>query len=146
MNRKQAVLAAMAASNGAAHSPVQIQKLVFLLDRNVPELVTEGPGFSFEPYDYGPFDRTVYSELDSLSSEALSEIQQVPDLRRRSYRLTPTGQVAGEQILSQMRPENADYVKRLSSFVRGLSFADLVATVYQHYPEMAAKSVFRRQT
>jgi len=56
MDRGDLVLAALAAGGvGASYSPVQVQKLLFLIDREAANLV-DGPHFSFRPYDYGPFE------------------------------------------------------------------------------------------
>ena len=68
------VLAALAASKGAAHSPVQIQKLLFLLDRKLADRL-EGPHFNFVAHNYGPFDRAIYDQLEELAkvvAEALA--------------------------------------------------------------------------
>src|SRR5438128_6573070 len=117
MTREELVLAALSAGQGAAHTPVQIQKLLFLIDRNIPGSV-EGPHFRFEPYHYGPFDRTVYDELLKLSWKGYVDI-----LRDRwnSYRLTSEGQKEGERLLNALNaldPEAADYIKKISAFVR----------------------------
>ena len=58
MTRKEVVLAALAPAKHAPHSPVQVQKLIFLIDRNIPREVG-GPHFDFQPYNYGPFDKAV---------------------------------------------------------------------------------------
>ena len=39
MNRYEIVLAALAPAGGGKFSPVHVQKLLFLLDRNIPEEV-----------------------------------------------------------------------------------------------------------
>jgi hypothetical protein len=59
VTRQQLLLAILAAAKGRSYSPVQIQKAVFLITRNLPGLVTEGEGIDFHPYDYGPFDSEV---------------------------------------------------------------------------------------
>src|SRR5207248_1751684 len=69
MERHNLVLAALAAGGeNASYWPVQVQKLLFLIDREASALVG-GPHFDFKPYDYGPFDRAVYVELDALSAQ-----------------------------------------------------------------------------
>jgi hypothetical protein len=69
MDRSSLVLAALAAAGGnAAFTPVQVQKLLFLIDREAGRLVG-GPHFDFLPYDYGPFDRAVMIPLTSSRSE-----------------------------------------------------------------------------
>ena len=49
--RFDVVLAVMAAGGaGARYDPVRVQKLFFLIDREIPEFI-DGPYFHFEPYD-----------------------------------------------------------------------------------------------
>jgi uncharacterized protein len=141
MNRNELVLAVLAAGNGAIHTPVQIQKLFFLIDRKLAGI--GGPFFNFIPYDYGPFDKDVYRAVEALSEGGDAEIIRNPCLSLNEYRLTPEGQKKGELILNSLDSNNSDFIKRLSEFVRSLSFAELVSAIYQAYPEMKANSVFK---
>ncbi len=136
------ILAALAASKGATHSPVQVQKLFFLLDRKLAGEVG-GPYFNFTAYHYGPFDRTIYDLLERLAEQGFVEISSNPALRYRTYRLTPEGQRVGGTFLNQLDQHIVDYMGKLSDFVRGLSFAELVSAIYAAYPEMKVNSVFR---
>lgn len=65
LSREQLLVAAMASCPGARYSPVQIQKLIFVVDRELAGPVG-GPFYDFRPYDYGPFDATVYADLEAL--------------------------------------------------------------------------------
>src|SRR3954453_2570368 len=85
------VLAALSPAGGVPHTPVQVQKLLFLVDRNLAPLIG-GPKFNFEPYHYGPFDQKVYSTLEELSRQGLVEVTQSSHGNWREYRLTPRGQ------------------------------------------------------
>ena len=132
----------MTPANGGVHTPVQMQKLVFLLDR---KLATElgGPHFDFAAYDYGPFDRAVYDVLRELEQQGLVETLFVNGPRWKKYRTTPQGQRVGEELLQSIGNHAAEAIKRLSAFVRSLSFAELVSSIYNAYPEMKVNSVFR---
>jgi hypothetical protein len=142
MDRQSLILAALAASDGAPHSPVQVQKLFFLLDREIPSH-TRGPHFHFIPYDYGPFDVEVYDELKQLEQKELVIIEQPPSIRWKTYRLTPHGQHIGEKSLNEMGETAASYIRRVSAWVRKYSFAQLVSAIYKKYPDMQVNSVFR---
>ena len=142
MTREELVLAAMAASNGAVHTPVQMQKLLFLIEKSIPEHIG-GPHFDFEPYDYGPFDPKVYWSLDTLASGGLVEVLSEPDLRWKKYKLTEFGIQQGKQVLSSLHVPIQTYLEQLSSWVRRLSFSELVSSIYSKYPEMRVNSVFR---
>jgi hypothetical protein len=141
MNRQDYLLAVLSAGGEQARfSPVQLQKLFFLLDREVPGFVG-GPHFSFRPYDYGPFDKAVYHELDSMEPEGF--VEQVGDGRYRKYMLTPDGFRRGRIALERLPNELQRYIAALSTWVRSLSFAQLVSEIYRRYPEMRANSVFQ---
>jgi uncharacterized protein YwgA len=142
LNREDITLAALAAANGAMHTPVQVQKLMFLIDRQIPKAVG-GPHFNFEPYDYGPFDHAVYRVLEQLDAKGFVETVTGPGLRFRRYRVTDKGQARGVQLLTDLSPKARDYIHRASQFVRKLPFEALVAAIYKAYPEMNANSIFR---
>lgn len=141
MQRSDFVLAAMAPAGTDAYTPVQIQKLLFLLDMNVAD-VTGGPHFNFVPHDYGPFDKNVYRELEALSHADLVEI--APSIGRgtKTYRLTSSGVEKGTGALHALAHPTQTYVQEASDFVRSLSFRQLVSAIYDVYPDMKANSVF----
>lgn len=139
MDRKSFTLAVLSCGNGRNFTPVQVQKLFFIFDREIAAAVG-GPHFHFEAYHYGPFDKTVYTVLEDLSEEGLVEIQDSRILRK--YKLTPQGQAAGEGQLKSLAPKIRDYIQRLVEYVQNRSFAELVSAVYRAYPEMKVNSVF----
>ena len=141
MDAKNLVMAALAPANGGTHTPVQVQKLLFLVDRNIPEIIG-GPHFEFEPYDYGPFDKAVYDILRDLAAEGLVEISEEPGRRWKRYRLTDAGQEIGELVLNKISEKGREYIRQLSTFVRSLTFDQLVSAIYKAYPEMKVNSVF----
>ena len=137
------MLAALAANPGTSFEPVQIQKLLFLLDENLA--ATQGKKhFAFEPYDYGPFDKIVYEELETLETHGLVQIIAISgNFSRRKYSLTLEGQEKGEKALEKFEPKAQEYIKNLSNWVRKLSFAQLVGSIYKAYPDMRVNSIFQ---
>lgn len=141
MNRHELILATLAAAGeNASFTPVQVQKLFFLIDREASHLVG-GPHFNFEPYDYGPFDRAVYAELDLLHLAGKVEI--TFSGRYRMYSLTAEGFAEGLGILSRLRPPAQQYLRDASHWVLRLNFRQLVSAIYQKYPDMRANSIFQ---
>jgi uncharacterized protein YwgA len=139
MNQREILLVSLL--GGYSFSPVQVQKLLFLVDKNLPRTIG-APFFNFQPYDYGPFDKNVYLELENLSKEGLVEISYENSASQRWYTLTLQGNKKAQDIAAQLDSKNADYIKSLSDFVRRLSFCDLVSAIYKAYPETKVKSVF----
>lgn len=130
----------MAPGGGYRYTPVQVQKLLFLIDRQIPEHVG-GPHFHFEPYHYGPFDRTVYNQLDQLATQGLVAI----DLSSapRTFTLTPEGVARGTTALNTLPDAIRDFISRTSAFVRTQNFSSLVSAIYKAFPEMRENSVFQ---
>ena len=122
MTRKDFVLAVLAAGGcGVQYSPVQVQKLFFLIDREIPDLV-EGRHFNFEPYNYGPFDKAVYDELETL--EYGGYVERTSQQTWRNYRLTTDGQEQGDKILNSLDPGAQDYIETVAKRVfLGVSYA-----------------------
>jgi hypothetical protein len=140
MERGDLVLAAMAPCGGYRFTPVQMQKLLFLIDRQIPEHVG-GPHFHFEPYHYGPFDRAVYQELEKLAVRGLVAIDQ--SSAPRTFALTAEGEAWGRAALNTLSVPGQDFVRRAATFVRDQSFSSLVSAIYKAFPEMRANSVFQ---
>ena len=68
MSRADWTLLAISFAKGRGLSPVQLQKALFLLGRELPGEV--GPNFyNFIAYNYGPFDRAVYTDASHLCAQ-----------------------------------------------------------------------------
>lgn len=143
MDRRDVLIAVLAAAEGRAYQPVQIQKAMFLLARNLPELVDEGPHFAFEPYDYGPFDANVYNVADELRREGLADIGQSNLGHWKTYAATGAGIRDGNRVLEAMTVRARTYLREVSAWVLGQSFSSLVRSIYDAYPDMRVNSVFR---
>ena len=143
LNKEQVVLAALATAAGEVFTPVQMQKLLFLLERRLWPVQRLGPFFDFAPYDYGPFDPDIYDVLETLQKKGLVEIIREPHLRWNKYKTTTEGASAGQSVLQSLSADARTYVQTLSDFVRRVSFAELVGAVYRAYPEMRVNSVFQ---
>jgi uncharacterized protein len=139
--RKETILAVLAAGPRVPFTPVQIQKLLFLVDRRIPKLIG-GPFFNFVPYHYGPFDKHIYALLEELKGEGYVKIEHDSNFRRNTYSLSDAGITKGKDHLSTFPPVAVDFVQKTIAFVLKSSFAQLVSAIYRAYPEMKANSVF----
>lgn len=140
MERRQYVLAVMSAGDRPEYSPAQLQKLFFLMDREVAAH-TGGPYFNFRAYDYGPFDPAVYEEVEALAAMGLALVDKTGFYR--VYSLSPAGLEQGRAALSEFTPAGREYAARAANWVRSVSFNQLVSEIYKRYPEMKENSVFR---
>jgi hypothetical protein len=143
MNRRELVLAILAAANGRPYSPAQLQKTAFLITANIPWVISEGASFGFRPYDYGPFDSAVYSEAQILRDSGDADISPAPWGRWVIYAATPQGVARGNELLNSIQSDAADYIRNVSNWALSQSFTSLVKSIYESYPEMRANSIFR---
>lgn len=143
MHRRDLLLAVLASAEGRAFTPVQLQKSVFLICRNVPSLINSGPTFNFTPYDYGPFDPSVYTEAESLALSGQAIIAPSASGRWSTYAASDIGVARGRALIAELQANIQDYIRRISEWVRSQSFRDLVKSIYDAYPEMKVNSVFR---
>lgn len=143
MTRSEMLLGILAASDGRPFTPVQIQKAVFLVTRNLPNLVDEGPGYDFIPYDYGPFDQSVYTDAEIMQREGRVEIIRQEGTRWNRYSASDLGVDSGKRILNALGNRERNYIVSLSQWVRAQTFEQLVKAIYAKYPEMRTNSIFR---
>jgi hypothetical protein len=142
MTRGDFILAVLATFSDANYTPVQLQKIFFLLDKNLDKQVKYSPGFNFIPYHYGPFDKGVYEELDGLEINNLVEVKYNGFNKLKNYHLTIQGQKVGNEALKYIDEKSIAYIKRINEFVKSLSFEQLIKAIYNEYPEMKANSIF----
>jgi uncharacterized protein len=140
MNKRGLMLIALAPGKEAWHTPVQVQKLPFLIQKNVFEPKGE-PIFDFRPYNYGPFDIEVYNTLTEMTEDGSAEI--CYEGKMRTYRLTSKGLEEGNCLLRQLDEKWAKYIEKISGLVRTWSFTELVSAIYKAYPDMKVNSVFQ---
>src|SRR5258707_9223608 len=75
MERPDWTLLATKFANQSGLSPVQLQKALFLLGKEMPKSVGDDY-YHFVPHNYGPFAKDIYSDADALAREGLIAITQ----------------------------------------------------------------------
>jgi hypothetical protein len=139
--REQIALVILSLANGEPFTPVQIQKALFLADDKASGAFSSR--YDFQPYDYGPFDRQVYSDIDELAQNGMAQINQQPGARWRTYSASVVGIDLGQHYAERLTDEQRAVLEKIVQLVRSLSFNELVSAIYRAYPPMRARSVFR---
>jgi hypothetical protein len=142
MTKRDWTLLAIAAAEGEPLTPVQLQKALFLLGKMKPGSVGRHY-YKFIPYNYGPFDGSIYRDAESLAGDGYVAIQPSQQGKWVQYAATARGSLIAKQLEAAADPSAADYLRRVVVWVRSLSFQDLVKAIYTHYPEYKANSVFQ---
>lgn len=140
MNRIDWNLLVLAAAEGKCLTPAQFQKVLFLLQKKFPNTIAGG--YSFCPYNYGPFDADVYRDAEELAHQGLAHISRSTG-GWRMYAATDTGLERAKILASKADPGALDYTRRAVGWAQSLSFKDLVKAIYEAFPEMKANSIFK---
>ena len=143
LQRDQVLLVVLSLADGNPLTPVQVQKSLFLADRKARGAFRGTSVYNFQPYDYGPFDRQVYVDAQTLSYRGFVEIGTDPRGGWNTYAATDEGVRAGREFMAELAEEQRSMLSRIVKIVRSLSFTELVSAIYRSYPEMRVRSVFR---
>jgi uncharacterized protein YwgA len=141
MKRKYWTLLVIDAASPRGLSPVQLQKSLFLISKNLPAEVGDA-FYTFVPYNYGPFDPAVYEDASELVNEGFVVIERVGDQPWGYYVITPEGQELAHEYAKAISSQALDYIHRVVAWVQQLTFTQLLLAIYQAYPEYRVNSVF----
>lgn len=141
LDQQDVVLLIAAGADGPFRlDPIRVMKGCFLVSqRGAPEWQTL---FNFSPYDYGPFDSTVYRARDALLAHGL--LVDDGSTRYGAYALTRDGHAAAQRLRDLIGPANADWFAQIGRYVTSKSFTDLLDEVYAAYPTFATNSLYRQ--
>lgn len=144
MMPKDWTLLVIASAAGRPLTPVQLQKSLFLISRNLsPEHLRVESFYIFKPYDYGPFNQQIYNDAQQLRDEGYIIIDPDDGVRYRDYAATLPGLERSSELQRQLDGPTSEYLDAVVNWVRSLSFKALVQAIYKHYPDMKVNSVFR---
>lgn len=139
--RQEWLLIALAHRNGEPMTPAQIQKAMFLMSAEARQLVGQ-PFYNFVPYNYGPFDASVYHDLDQLADNDLVTSAHFPGRSWKLYAVTPAGIEAAARSKRVANKQGVNYLEKVVDWVSSMSFPQLVRAIYAKYPQYKANSVF----
>ena len=141
MNRRDWLLSAIAQAGNKGLSPIQIQKIMFLLRMEAADYVGRG-FYAFEPYNYGPFSSVIYKDVDRLVYSGMLREQKSDSYN--IYVATTAGRDRANVLIGQLDKRARDYLSKLVRWVISVDFGQLLRSIYAKYPKYAAKSLFRR--
>lgn len=142
MGPRDWTLVAIAAANGEHLSPVQLQKCLFLIGENCKGALGRG-FYQFIPYNYGPFNATIYSDAEKLEAEGLVTVIRRPGQRWVEYAATLRGIERARALEKGMPKEVVDYLHNLVAWARRQTFEQLLRAIYKHYPHYRRNRVFQ---
>lgn len=141
-NRQKWALAAISYAGEKGLTPAQLQKSLFLFEKAFDKKI--GDFYNFTPYNYGPFDKSVYTDAEIFVGKNLVRKSDGNANHTWSiYAITQSGEQLSETIVKELEPKMSNHLKKIVEWAQGLTFQQLISTVYQHYPEYKVNSVFK---
>ena len=141
ITRTDLLLAFFVAGEGYAYNATQLQKGMFLLERNLTGLELSDGGYNFTPGNYGPWDSELFSD-----ARALARLDQVWVVDRNNtlvqdYAVSKAGVDAAASVLERLTDKEKDFVAEVSAWVRGRTRLQIIASVVNEYPDMATNLI-----
>jgi uncharacterized protein YwgA len=132
----------LASSAGEAYpfDRIRIQKAIFLLTQRGSPVWREL--YRYKPYNWGPYSSQLASDMDSMVSQGLVEVEEVSGSQYPRYGTTTAGEAHATMVWSTLQRTERDFVRSVRSYVTGRSFTQLLREVYAEYPEFATASYF----
>ena len=143
MSPKAWTLLAISVAGENGLSPVQIQKALFLLGKELSADIGDG-FYAFEPYNYGPFCKVIYGDAEDLADEGLVVVSSRTGMNRRysHFTITPSGQQQAGEVERSAPPKAVSYLRAVVAWAQSQTFSGLIRAIYQKYPEYRENSVF----
>ncbi|MFZ0410447.1 MAG: hypothetical protein WAL51_02925 [Candidatus Acidiferrales bacterium] len=143
MNRHSWLLLTLFDAGPRGLAPAQLQKILFLLAQEIPELLGTQDFYDFIPYNYGPFSKQIYRDAESLAQRGMVNIYWPPGSSYPMYELTPNGfeQARVHERYADRRARQ--YLRSVVRWAQPLRFSELVSSIYKKYPSFRVNSVFQ---
>lgn len=122
----------------------RMQKLVFLIQEEFDDTSALPGEYNYIPYDYGPFAKKLYADLDYLKDRGFIKeaTKTIEDGKvQYNYRLTPEGREHLEQQPGHKVDQILDLAEPIKREFNQQSLPQLLDYVYAKYPEYAENSV-----
>jgi hypothetical protein len=145
MGRRDWNLLVLSSAYGDLLTPAQLQKILFLLGKNLPESVLGCDFYQFEPGAYGPFDATVFMDTQRLVDKGLARIflSTRDSLGYGLFTATHAGMERARKLGAALPEGVQDYIGNVVRWACDQSFPSLIRSIYRAYPETALYGVFQ---
>lgn len=151
MHRKLLPLALMYAND---RQPIEgrtrLQKMVFLLQKELEKSDRKGvmgERYEFIPYDYGPFSKELYDDLDELIDDQFvddeeeelqsGKVKYIYEIEEEGQELVNSQSVEWEEVRAVL-----EFAREIKEEYNEMLLSELIELVYSDYPDYAEKSVY----
>ncbi len=139
MSKEDFILKILSLASDVSFSPVQIQKLFFLVEKRIGY---EAKHFNFTPYHYGPYDEELTILIKQLVSDGKITSSIIDGIIH--YSISTGFQNNIDDFLDESK--RSFISQKLIPFIKSKSFLELCYSIYKEFPEMAKRSVLIKKT
>ena len=139
MTRHDWLLLVLAAAEGDALSPLQLQKSLFLVGHGLAGLVSTD-FYDFQSHAYGPFAASIYHDAEDQQLQGFVAIRPHPRTKRE-FSLTPAGSNQVKMLVAELHTDAVRYYCEIVQWVQSQTFQELTQAVYEQFPAFAKRSV-----
>lgn len=128
----------------------RLQKMVFLMQKELEKRDQSGAvelEYDFIPYDYGPFSKELYDDLDTMIDQEFVDDTEEP-LRSGKVKYIYEIEDNGEELVDSEAEkwEDIDAIMQLAQEIKqeynDMLLSELIEYVYSEYPDYAERSVY----
>lgn len=128
----------------------RLQKMVFLLQKELEKRGKSkliGLEYEFIPYDYGPFSKELYDDMDTMIDQEFVEDTEEP-LSSGKVKYVYEIKNAGEELVDSQSEEGQEVTEilelaeEIKMEYNNELLSDLIEYVYSEYPDYAERSVY----
>lgn len=132
--RHQTTLLFLAAVPGGFYNSTQLQKGLYLVETNLPQVLDDP--HEFQPGSYGPNCKQIFDDVRVLEEEQLAHTFSDRSSYLSHYIATHKGFEIAERLNYNVSKRDREYIKCVSEWVLRLSWRDLVASMIRQFPHM----------
>jgi uncharacterized protein YwgA len=142
-NRQDWPLVILSLADDGVLTPIEMQKALFLMKQEAGKLI-KGSFYTFVPYNYGPFDQTIYNDIDALARQGFVALEKADHGRWAYYVITKSGAKRAAALQTDIDDRLTNYAKKAVAWIKSMPFPELLREIYKKYPKFAVNSVFNR--
>jgi uncharacterized protein YwgA len=132
MNKEDFILKILSLTPDVSFSPIQIQKLFFLLEKRIGN---DAKYFKFIPYHYGPYDEDLSSLIHDLEKREQITSSTIDGIKHYGIN-NPV------DIKNFLDDRKKTFISQeLIPFIKSKKILDLCYSIYKEFPDMAKRSV-----
>lgn len=139
---EQWLLFALSRAKDGRLSPIQAQKIMFLLGMEAKHYVGDR-FYKFTPYLYGPYSSAIASDLEKMRSTGQIVAERPAPFQRATYLITVQGLREAEDIGKSVDAKMKGFVQLTVDWVKAQTFSNLLRSIYKKYPAYATQSIFK---